>query len=120
MTSAITAPLATGYIAREIFGRGKPERSKLAFNIGAFLVIASGTIGALASYSPVEIIFVAQIANGLLLPIIALFLLKLANNKNLLGEYAIGWKSNVAGVVVLLITGLLGIRLVTRALGYWP
>ncbi|MEO9468901.1 Nramp family divalent metal transporter [Parasphingorhabdus sp.] len=120
LTSAITAPLATGYIVQEIFGKSAEDGSRLPFNLAALLVILSGTFGALLSYSPVEIIFIAQIANGLLLPVIAAFLLKLANNKAILGEHVNSWKANIAGGTVLIVTSLLGIRLIARALGYWP
>lgn len=120
LTSAITAPLATGYIVQEIFGKPEENSSRLPFNLAALLVILSGTLGALLSYSPVEIIFIAQIANGLLLPIIAAFLLKLANNKAILGDHVNSWKANLAGYTVLAVTSLLGVRLIARALGYWP
>lgn len=120
LTSAITAPLATGYIVQEIFGKPEENSSRFPFNLAALLVILSGTLGALLSYSPVEIIFVAQIANGLLLPVIAAFLLKLANNKAILGEHVNSWKANIAGITVLIVTSLLGVRLIARALGYWP
>jgi manganese transport protein len=117
LTSAITAPLATGYIVQEIF---KSSTSRRPFQIGALIVIVSGTVAALLGYRPVELIFVAQIANGLLLPIVALFLLKLANDKNLLGQYANGLKANILGAAILLITTGLGFRLIARALGFWP
>ena len=117
LTSAITAPLATGYIVQEIF---KSSNSRRPFQIGALLVILSGTFAALLGYRPVELIFVAQIANGLLLPIIAIFLLRLANNRKLLGEYANGFKANILGAAILLITTALGFRLIARAVGYWP
>ncbi|MEH6702519.1 Nramp family divalent metal transporter [Parasphingorhabdus sp.] len=117
LTSAITAPLATGYIVQEIF---KSSTSRRPFQIGALVVIVSGTVAALLGYRPVELIFVAQIANGLLLPIVALFLLKLANDKNLLGQYANGLKANILGAAILLITTGLGFRLIARALGFWP
>ncbi|WP_339689534.1 Nramp family divalent metal transporter [uncultured Parasphingorhabdus sp.] len=117
LTSAITAPLATGYIVQEIF---KSSKSRKPFQIGALIVILSGTFAALLGYRPVELIFVAQIANGLLLPIVAVFLLKLANNKKLLGQYANGLKANILGAVILLITTALGFRLIARALGFWP
>ncbi|QJB70578.1 Nramp family divalent metal transporter [Parasphingorhabdus halotolerans] len=120
LTSAITAPLATGYIVQEIFGKTGDEASKLPFRLGSLVVILSGTFGALLNYSPVEIIFVAQIANGLLLPIIAAFLLRLANDKKLLGEHTNNWKANLAGIFILSVTSLLGVRLIARALGYWP
>lgn len=117
LTSAITAPLATGYIVQEIF---KSSNSRRPFQIGALIVILSGTSAALLGYRPVELIFVAQIANGLLLPIIAIFLLRLANNKKLLGQYANGLKANILGAAILLITTALGFRLIARALGFWP
>lgn len=120
LTSAITAPLATGYIVQEIFGNSSHMSSRMPFKIGAIIVILSGMSGALLGYKPVEIIFVAQIANGLLLPIIALFLLKLANDRTMLGQHSNGWKANVLGVTILLIVSLLGVRLIARALGWWP
>lgn len=120
LTSAITAPLATGYIVQEIFGNNGTKASRMPFNIGALLVILSGTFGALLNYKPVEIIFVAQIANGLLLPIIAFFLIKLANDSALLGRHVNGWKGNAAGAIILLVTSMLGFRLIARALGWWP
>lgn len=117
LTSAITAPLATGYIVQEIF---KSSSSRRPFQIGALIVIVSGTLASLLGYRPVELIFVAQIANGLLLPIVAIFLLKLANDKNLLGQYANGLKANLLGAAILLITTALGFRLIARAVGFWP
>ena len=117
LTSAITAPLATGYIVQEIF---KSSRSRKPFQIGALIVIISGTVAALSGYQPVELIFIAQIANGLLLPIVALFLLKLANDKNLLGQHANGLKANILGAAILLVTSGLGFLLIARALGFWP
>lgn len=120
LTSAITAPLATGYIVQEIFGKTNQDASRAPFRIGALLVILSGTFGALLNYKPVEIIFVAQIANGLLLPIIAFFLIKLANDSALLGRHVNSWRGNLAGAIILLVTSMLGIRLIARALGWWP
>jgi len=117
LTSAITAPLATGYIVQEIF---RSTQSRLPFQIGALIVILSGTVASLAGYRPVELIFIAQIANGLLLTIVAVFLLKLANDKKLLGQYANGLKANIFGALILLITTALGFRLIARALGFWP
>lgn len=117
LTSAITAPLATGYIVQEIFGA---SHTRAPFRIGALIVILFGASAALLGYRPVELIFVAQIANGLLLPIVAVFLLILANDKNLLGENANGLKSNILGIIILLVTTALGVRLIARALGFWP
>jgi len=117
LTSAITAPLATGYIVQEIF---KSSHSRRPFQAGALIVITTGMLVSLLGYRPVELIFVAQIANGLLLPIVAIFLIRLANNKQLLGRHANGLKANILGAVILLVTTALGFRLIARALGFWP
>lgn len=117
LTSAITAPLATGYIVQEIF---KSSNSRRPFQVGALIVIATGTLASLLGYRPVELIFIAQIANGLLLPIVAIFLLRLANNNELLGSHVNGLRANILGGAILLVTSALGFRLVARALGFWP
>jgi len=120
LTSAITAPMATGYILQEIIGKGWNSENRLVFRTTALAILLIGAIVATLNYSPVEIIFIAQIANGLLLPIIALFLLKLANNKEILGRYSNGVLANTAGIFVLIVTSLLGARLILRAIGLWP
>lgn len=120
LTSAITAPLATGYILQEIFGAQRESEKFNIFKIAAMAVLLVGGVVAGLNYSPVEIIFVAQIANGLLLPVVAMFLLRLANNRQILGKYVNGLVSNLAGGFILLVTTMLGLRLILRALGYWP
>ena len=56
-------------------------------------------------------------ANGLLLPIIASFLLFAMNRKALLGAYANGMTANILGGAVLVIATGLGIRMIATALG---
>lgn len=120
LTSMITAPLATGYIVQEIVGRKSGSKDQRVFKATALLILLAGAVGASLNYSPIEIIFIAQIANGLLLPVIALFLLKLANDRKLLGKYSNGLRANLAGGFILLVTTLLGVRLILRAIGIWP
>ena len=66
-----------------------------------------GAVLALTGYNPITIIVVAQAANGLLLPIIAGFLLVTMNNRKLLGDYRNGPLANVlGGAIFLVVTGL--------------
>ena len=53
---------------------------------------------------------VAQIANGLLLPIIAFFLLYAANSEKLMSGNTNGWVSNSLGIGVVVLTVLLSAR----------
>jgi Mn2+/Fe2+ NRAMP family transporter len=59
----------------------------------------------------------AQFANGLLLPIIAIFLLVVMNQKKQLGQYVNKWLGNTLGVIVVIVTAGLGIRLIMSATG---
>ncbi len=118
LSSAITAPLAAGFAAAELFGFSNAT-SSTSFRLAAGAVLATGALAAITGARPVEIILFAQIANGALLPVIALFLLYAANNKRLLGRHANGTLANTAGVAVVLITIMLGLRGVLRAVGIW-
>lgn len=115
LTSAITAPLATGYAMTEIL-KLKGGQSAVGFRVIALSVIAIGALLSLTGTKPIEIIVLAQLANGLLLPIIAGFLLFVVNRRELLGQYANGWLANLLGGIVVLIATGLGLRLIVTAL----
>lgn len=114
LTSAITAPLATGYAITEILQRGGGQQSR-AFRIVALSVILIGASIALTGIRPIEIIFTAQIANGILLPVIAVVLLYVMNQSKLLGRFANGTLANILGGGVVLVATGLGVRLVWLA-----
>jgi len=116
LTSAITAPMATGFAMAEIL-RLESDAKSLAFRAIALSVLVIGAGLSLAGIKPVEVILAAQFANGLLLPILAGFLLYAMNQRDLLGQYVNGWFANSAGIAVALIAAGLGLRLVLRALG---
>lgn len=115
-SSAMTAPLATGFAAAELFGfASDPATAKFRLVAGAVLLV--GAVIAITGAKPVELILFAQIANGVLLPVIAGFLLYAANSRKLLGAHANGAIANAAGILVTLIAAMLGLRGVLRAFG---
>ncbi|MEH6488306.1 Nramp family divalent metal transporter [Hyphomonas oceanitis] len=116
LTSSITAPLATAYALSEI---ARKPRSGPLFKAVALAVLTVGTLVALIGYKPISLILVAQVANGILLPIVAIFLLVAMNRRSLLGDRINGPLANVLGGLVIVITLGLGLRLVLRALGVW-
>lgn len=119
LTSAITAPMATAYAVTELVpGLGK--RRALAFRTVALAILSIGLYVGLQELRPVDLILFAQMANGLLLPIVALFLLVAMNRKSLLGEHTNTLTANVLGIGVVGITLVLGARLVLRTFGVWP
>jgi Mn2+/Fe2+ NRAMP family transporter len=116
LTSSITAPLATAFAMTEVLRLGGDQKS-LAFRAIALSVIVIGAGLALTGIRPVEIIVAAQFANGLLLPVLAAFLLYAMNQRALLGAHVNGWLANGAGALVMLVALGLGVRLVLRAIG---
>jgi manganese transport protein len=116
LSSSITAPLATAYAVTEILGI-KGSTSSRAFKLIALSVIFSGAIIALTGIKPISIILAAQFANGLLLPIVAMFLLVVMNQKKQLGQYVNKWLGNTLGAIVVIVTAGLGIRIILSAAG---
>lgn len=117
LSSAITAPLATAYAVCEVTGRPK---SGWLFKGIALTIVAIGLSVALLGIRPIELILVAQVANGLLLPIMAVFLLITMNRKSVLGAHVNGPVRNALGGLVVLVAAFLGLRLILRAVGIWP
>lgn len=117
LSSAITAPLATAYAVCEVMGRPK---SGWLFKGIALTIVAIGLSVALLGIRPIELILVAQVANGLLLPIVAVFLLITMNRKSVLGDHVNGPVRNALGGLVVLVAAFLGLRLILRAVGIWP
>ena len=73
------------------------------------VIILIGIIFSGLGYSPIEIIVFSQYANGLILPVIVLFLLFVMNNRRMLGENVNKLWINIAGWVVFAITVLLAL-----------
>jgi Mn2+/Fe2+ NRAMP family transporter len=112
--------MATGYIVRELWP-GADEAASAKRQRWTMVAIALiGTIIASAGIKPVEIIMLAQVANGLLLPIVAAFLVWVAQDRKLMGEHAIGAVHRILAWAVLAICFGLGIRLILRATGLMP
>ncbi|MHA7900003.1 MAG: Nramp family divalent metal transporter [Henriciella sp.] len=118
LTSAITAPLATAYALSELLGRKDTDRALIFRGTALFVVLVGASIS-LLGIRPVSMILIAQYANGLLLPIVAIFLLLVMNRKDLLGDHVNSLRANILGGGIVLITFGLGLRSVLRAAGIW-
>ena len=106
LTSAITAPLAAAYAVTGALG-WSTEFTDRRFRAICMSVLLVGTVFAALGSKPIAAILFAQAANGLLLPVIAIFLIIIVNRADLLGEYRNKLASNLLGaVVVITVTGL--------------
>jgi len=115
VSSAVTAPLAAAYALSGILNIDK-RMDSFAFRLIWLSILIIGVLVSSAGYRPVEVIWFAQVANGLLLPIIAAFLLWTMNSERL-KQYRNRWPSNLMGFAVLLVTLMLSGRSLLSAFG---
>lgn len=114
ISSAITAPLAAAYVAKGFEIKGNPERR---FQMTWMMVLIIGVIVACLGFRPIYLIKIAQVANGLLLPIIAFFLIWICSQRSVLGNYKNTPTQIVIALVILLTTIILGLTSIIKALG---
>ncbi|MDD3367889.1 MAG: Nramp family divalent metal transporter [Lachnospiraceae bacterium] len=113
ITSTITAPLAAAFASSGILGWGE-DMSKGKFKIFWIIVLAFGIIAVCTlGASPTQIILFAQAANAFLLPITGVLLLIVANDKNIMKEYANKAWFNVLVVLVIVIFLVIAARNMT-------
>ena len=116
LTSSITAPLAAGYAMSGVLGWERSLKSPGFRAVVAFVVL-TGLVLALIGGSPTEAIVIAQAANGLLLPLIAIFLIVVVNDRALMGAFRNRPLQNLLGVLVVLVVTGLGLYQLLRVFG---
>jgi len=107
LTSAITAPLAASYAVCGALG-WPLDLKDFRFRLIWLLVIFFGAVFAVAQTKPLTAILIAQAANGMLLPIIAISLLWVMNQSRLLGQFRNSALNNFFAMAVILVTMGLG------------
>lgn len=110
ISSAITAPFAAAITGQAIFGNdaatwGTKSRN---FRLVWAVVLGAGLLFGLTGVKPIPAIIAAQAANGFLLPIVAIFLWMVVNDRKLLPQQYLNNRLTNAlmAVVVLTVTGL--------------
>lgn len=109
ITSAITAPLAAAYVVKGCFAwKVGLKSAKFRWVWGTILLL--GVVFSSLGFKPIEIIKFAQVANGILLPVIAGVLLWVVNKKAVLGNYTNSRLQNILGFLIVIATIFLGLR----------
>ena len=109
ITSAITAPLAAAYVCTELLDLDKGLKSK-PFRIVWMGILSIGVVFSSLGWKPIEIIKYAQLTNGILLPIIAGFLLWIVNKRSVMTHHRNNNWQNAFGLLILAITIALGMK----------
>jgi manganese transport protein len=113
ITSAITAPLAAAFVASGCLGWSSNMKSKRFRAVWMFILIV-GVISSSSGIKSIEIIKFAQVANGILLPVIVGFLIWIMNKPNVLEVYKNNIKQNIFGFIILLLSLLLSIATLNK------
>ena len=117
--AASILPLATAYYVCEALGL-ESGINKRMHEAPAFYTLYTGLIGVgalavilLPARDQIPVILLSQVLNGVLLPVVLIYMLRLINRQDLMGEYcntkfinAIAWTTCVVTIVLTLISAV--------------
>jgi Mn2+/Fe2+ NRAMP family transporter len=112
MLAAGVLPLATAYSITEALGFEKGvshsfREAPIFLGIFTFLIALGAAIAVVPELPLVRVLIVTQVINGLLLPIILFAILRLANNREIMGAHVNGPIYNLgAWLTTILVTAL--------------
>lgn len=120
-SSAVTSPLASAITAKSLFVN-EENKSKWASNKLYFKLVLAGVLGVglffgFMEVKPIPAIIIAQAFNGLILPLIAVFLIYVVNDPEIIGERNLNsWFLNILMSIVLWVTLILGFTNIFKAI----
>ena len=117
-TSAVTAPLASAVTVRSLFGNKDPQKwesNSWRFRLVWVVILVTGMGFGMAGFKPVPAIIIAQALNGLILPVIAVFLLLVVNHPQIMKNRLNSLPANILMTVVVFVSLLIGMAGLLRA-----
>src|SRR4030095_4344827 len=101
MLAAGVLPLATAYSISEALGFEKGvfrcfREAPIFIGIFTFLVAVGAAIAVIPNLPLIQVLLVTQVINGLLLPVVLFAILRLVNNRELMGNHVNGPLYNMA------------------------
>ncbi len=107
MLGAFILPTATAYAICEAFGWEDGfdtdwSRGKYFYSIILITIILPCLVVLIPKISLVSIMVLSQDINGILLPFVLLFVLKIINDKSIMGEYTNGFWSNLISWITII------------------
>lgn len=121
MLAAGVLPLATAYSISEAFGFEKGVSSSfreapIFLGVFTFLIVLGATVAMMPGLPLIHVLLVTQVINGVLLPIILVVVLKLVNNRELMGNHVNGPVYNIAAWVTTIIVSALSLMVILSTL----
>jgi NRAMP (natural resistance-associated macrophage protein)-like metal ion transporter len=112
MLGAFILPVATAYALCEAFGWESGfdtnwKTGRIFYSIILFMIVVPSLIVLIPGVSLIKVMLLSQDINGILLPFILIFVMKIVNNKRVMGEYTnkpvgntIAWVT-IAALIIL-------------------
>ncbi len=121
MLAAGVLPLATAYSISEALGFEKGvsrsfREAPIFIGIFTFLIVVGALVAMLPGLPLIRVLLVTQVINGLLLPVILIAVLRLVNNRELMGEQTNGPVYNVAAWLTTIVVSALSLLLILATL----
>jgi len=110
LLAAGVVPLTTSFALANAFGweagiNRSFEEAPIFYAMFTFIIVLSATIVLSPALSLIKLLVGLQVVNGLLLPIQLYFMLKLANNKNLMGKHVNPvWFNSIVIITMIVVT----------------
>ncbi len=117
MLAAGVLPLATAYSISEALGFEKGVSSSfreapIFLGIFTFLIALGASIAMIPDLPLIRVLLITQVINGLLLPVVLFAILRLVNNRELMGKYVNGGLYNIAAWLTTIVVCSLSLLLI--------
>ncbi|NLG49756.1 MAG: Nramp family divalent metal transporter [Chloroflexi bacterium] len=111
LLAASVLPLATTYAVCEVFGweRGlnqRPEEAPIFYGLYTALIVLSSVIVLIPGLPLFPLMWLSQVANAVLLPLVLVLMLRLANSADVMKQWGNGRFANILIVVLAVLVGL--------------
>jgi NRAMP (natural resistance-associated macrophage protein)-like metal ion transporter len=118
---ACILPLSTSYYVCESLGweagmNKKFREAPMFYGIIIFIISLSGLLILIPNVPLLQIMLISQVINGILLPFILIFILKLINDKKIMGKYTNSRLGNIIAYSTVVVLILLTIVMVVTTL----
>ena len=120
MMAAGVLPLATAYSISEALGYEKGvsrsfREAPIFLGTFTFLVAVGAAIAVIPNLPLIRVLLVTQVINGLLLPIVLFAIMKLVNNRELMGSHVNGPLYNIAAWLTVIVVTTLSVLYIVIA-----
>lgn len=114
-------PLATAYSVSEALGFEKGlsrsfREAPIFLGIFTGLILVGAVVAMIPGIPPITLLLVAQCVNGILLPVLLLAIVKLANNREIMGEYRNSLAFNVLAYLTTFTVSVLSLLLIGKTI----